>query len=118
MSPEDEMRLTDAECVAVFERLFPQGFSGPDVLAEIAPEGWENSPLRAVFHPSLEQVFEESCRMHRNLESLWAQRGREPRPEPTRDEISASYRETPLDPEREIGELVGTWLTFGRCSGP
>ena len=53
-------RLTDAELREFFDRLFPQGFSGSDVLAEIAPEGWEKSPLLACFHPSPEQVLKES----------------------------------------------------------
>jgi hypothetical protein len=29
------------------------------VLDEIAPEGWERSPLLACFHPSIERIFEE-----------------------------------------------------------
>lgn len=107
---QETTRLSDAECLAAFAQLFPQGFAGPDVLAEIAPERWENSPLTAVFHPSPEQVYEETCRIHRNLDSLGMKRGREPRPEPTLEEVKASFRETPLEPEREIGELVGQCL--------
>lgn len=52
-------RRTDAELHALFDRLFPHGFAGADVLAEIAPDGWEQSPLLACFHPSVERVFEE-----------------------------------------------------------
>ena len=63
-------RLTDAELHALVDRLFPQGFAGADVLAEIAPDGWEQSPLVACFHPSVEQRFEEAVQLHRNLESL------------------------------------------------
>jgi hypothetical protein len=48
----DRNRLSDAECEQVFDRLFPGGFSGPDVLGEIAPEGWEKSSLVRVFHPT------------------------------------------------------------------
>ena len=47
-------RCTDAECEAEFAGLFPQGFAGQDVLDDIAPEGWAQSPLVATFHPSLD----------------------------------------------------------------
>ena len=51
---------TDTECEATFAELFPQGFAGQDVLDQLAPEGWEDSPLVATFHPSLEQVYQET----------------------------------------------------------
>jgi len=47
---------SEADLEAEFDRLFPQGFAGPDVLQELAPGGWQNSPLLAVFHPSLAQT--------------------------------------------------------------
>jgi hypothetical protein len=52
-------RLTDAELHAFFDGLFPHGFAGGDVLADIAPEGRDQSPLLACFHTSLEQRYEE-----------------------------------------------------------
>ena len=67
-------RLTDAELYALFDHLFPHGFSGADVLAEIAPDGWERSPLLACFHPSVERVFEERLEIHRNIGELRAMR--------------------------------------------
>jgi hypothetical protein len=39
-------RLTDAELPALFDRLFPHGFAGPDVLEEIAPDGWDSALMR------------------------------------------------------------------------
>ena len=63
-------RLTDAEVYAFFDRLFPRGFAGADMFAEVAPGGWEQSPLLACFHPSVERLFEEHLLMHRNLEKL------------------------------------------------
>ena len=62
--------MSEAELHALFDRLFPLGFAGQDVLDEIAPEGWEQSPLLACFHPSVERMFEERLLMHRNLEEL------------------------------------------------
>jgi hypothetical protein len=57
MDERQEKRLSDRKLYALFDRLFPHGFAGADVLAEVAPEGWERSPLLACFHPSVEQLF-------------------------------------------------------------
>jgi hypothetical protein len=54
--------MSEGEVHALFDRLFPRGFAGQDVLDEIAPEGWERSPLLACFHPSVERVYENACR--------------------------------------------------------
>ena len=61
---------SEAELTAEFDRLFPDGFAGPDVLQELAPAGWDNSPLLVVFHPTAEQIYEESRRLHANLEAF------------------------------------------------
>ena len=51
-------RLSDAELTAEFDALFPQGFAGADVLAELAPEGLtaaldaDKEPEWASFSPS------------------------------------------------------------------
>jgi hypothetical protein len=104
-------RYTDTECEAVFADLFPQGFAGQDVLEDIAPEGWEQSPLVATFHPSLEQVYEERLQFHRNIQS-WPGRhqDRPSDPEPTREEVVREYQTTPIETEREVQELVGECL--------
>jgi hypothetical protein len=109
-------RLTDAELKAFFDRLFPYGFAGDDVLEEIAPEGWEKSPLFACFHPSVEQVFKERVRMHRNLEGLVAARRKRepeklaPKPEPTLEEVRGDWKETPVSVIEEVTDLVGECL--------
>jgi hypothetical protein len=101
----------DEELHAEFDRLFPHGFAGPDVVRELAPGGWENSPLLAVFHPSVDQLFEETLAMHRNLGNLRRPDDPRPRPpEPTRDEIARDHREHPIEVEREVRELVGWCL--------
>lgn len=53
---EPKERSTDEECLSLFACLFPKGFAGEDILAEIAPEGWIDSKLHFVFHPTLDQV--------------------------------------------------------------
>ena len=69
-------RLTDAELHALFDRLFPEGFAGADVRADVAPDGWEHSPLAACFHPSVERVFGERLQFHQNVAALRIARSR------------------------------------------
>ena len=111
-------RLTDAELKEFFDRLFPLGFAGADVLAEIAPDGWEMSPLLACFHPSVEQVFKEEVQIHRNITELGGiRRERDPdnpklapNPEPTLEEIRAGWKDKPIAVGEEVTELVALCL--------
>ena len=64
MHDEQKGRLTDVELPPLFDRLFPHSFAGADVLAEVAPDAWDRSPLLACFHPSVERVFEESVQLY------------------------------------------------------
>lgn len=107
---------SDDELIAVFARLFPHGFAGADVRRVLAPEGWERSPLVALFHPSAEQRYQEAVRMHENVERMRLARGpgkesspRTPEPPPTR----AEFVDDPDDvvaADEEISRLVGTCL--------
>src|SRR5262245_56876886 len=63
-------RFSDAELHAFFDRLFPEGFAGSDVLAELAPDGWQQSPLLPCFHPSVEQIYAERVQFHEAVQSL------------------------------------------------
>jgi hypothetical protein len=111
MTTFDAGSYSDAELAGVFDEIFPNGFSGADVLAELAPAGWEHSPLLAVFHPSVEQIFEESVRMHRNISKLRKPNDERPEsPEPTIDEIARDYKSSPIETDRELRELVGQCL--------
>ena len=123
MGVDDEQakRLTDAELKEFFDRLFPHGFVGADVLAEIAPEGWERSPLLACFHPSVEKIFEERVQMHRNIEELIglerdpANGGTDnpklaPEPEPTLEEVRADWQDKPIIVSEEVTELAALCL--------
>ena len=111
MSEYASDRYEESKCVEIFRRLFPQGISGDGVMRELAPEGWEISPLLHVFHPSVEQVFKESQQVHRNIESLRRPDDRRPpTPGPTLEEVRKTYRDPPVEPKRELGELVGRCL--------
>jgi hypothetical protein len=107
----DTNSYSEADLRAEFDRLFPRGFAGPDVVLELAPAGWENSPLLATHHPSLAQTYEESLRFHRNLGKLRRPDDQRPaRPEPTLEEIAREFREHPIEAEQEMRELVGQCL--------
>lgn len=118
MDDRQSNRLTDAGLKTFFNRLFPRGFAGADVQAELAPQGWEKSPLLACFHPSPEHAFQESLQMRRNIEELIRiRREREPdnprlapKPEPTLEEVRAKWQETPVKTTEELTELVGLCL--------
>ena len=109
--------MSDAELHALFDRLFPGGFAGQDVLDELAPRGWERSPLVACFHPSVERIFEERLAMHRNLNELRRlHRGRSSgtteifSPEPTFAEVKTDYAPSVIQRDEEVTELVGLCL--------
>jgi len=106
---EDPLRLSDAECAATLAELFPPQWWTAGALADLAPTGWNESPLRLAFHPTVEQVYEEAVHAHRNIQSLMKS-DQPARPEPTLAEIKAEYRETPLEPAREVRELLGRCL--------
>jgi hypothetical protein len=113
-----DKRLTDDELTDFFGRLFPHGFAGSDVVGEIAPEGWENSPLLACFHPAPEQVFKERQKQHRYFEKLrkvFPKRDSgapelEPRPEPTMEQVQAEWKAQPVNVAEEVTDLVACCL--------
>ena len=112
-----QKRLPDAELRALFDRLFPHGFAARDVLDEIAPDGWERSPLLACFHPSIERLLEERLLMHRHLEELRRMRhsrsgetSRALQPEPTLEDARRDYEPRPVQCDEEVTELVGMCL--------
>lgn len=65
-----EPQLTDEQCWALLEQLFPNGLCDPALVEALAPEGWERSPLVRIAHPTAEQRYEEALRFRDNLRSL------------------------------------------------
>lgn len=110
--------------------LFPRGFGGSDVMAELCPDGWASSSLRLSFHPTPEQQYQEAVRWRENLErfrNLTAKKkpkdesDKNPSPDPPpleplpdRETFLAEARARPdvQDEEdgRELGRLVGLCL--------
>jgi hypothetical protein len=100
--------MSESEVHALFDRLFLRGFAGQDGLDEIAPEGWERSPLLACFYPSIERIFEERSLMRRNVEELCRMRRRrdgatvaESSPEPTLEDVREGYAPRRTSPGME-----------------
>jgi hypothetical protein len=109
-----QQRYTDEECEELFTLLFPNGFAGKDVLEELAPVGWSQSPLRLAAHPTLEQVYEETVRILGNLDAFPLTKRDAPRKPPTMEEVAARYEESPIEVESEVRELIGmcVWDIF------
>src|SRR3990170_1112375 len=104
------MDHSEEKSIALFNKLFPQGFSGDDVFALLAPEGWEKTDLYLCFHPTPEQQFEEAMRFHTNLSALKKGKAGQPDPPPTLEKIKKEYKPSPFEPKREMQELIGYCL--------
>lgn len=119
MEEREKKRLTSRELMAFFDSLFPNGFGGPDVLAELTPDGWERSSLMACFHPSAERRRQEREQFERALAEFRGMRRRPPErvgaagrpegasPEPEDEPVPG---ERPVDAAGELTELVGCCL--------
>ena len=103
--------LTEEQCWGLFQRLFPNGLDDPSLVQKLAPEGWERSPLVLVYHPTAEQVYEETLRFRDNLRRL---RGKKAPPEEEPQiMLDALRREMPVDapkPAKECADLLGCCL--------
>jgi len=106
-----ETHLTEEQCGKLFQRLFPNGLHDPSLVQELAPEGWERSPLVLVYHPTAEQVYEETLRLRDNLRRL--RRKTSPPEEEPQIMLDALRREMPVDapkPAKECADLLGCCL--------
>jgi hypothetical protein len=103
--------LTEEQCWELFQRLFPNGLDDPSLVQKLAPEGWERSPLVLVYHPTAEQVYEETLRLRDNLRRL--RRKTSPPEEEPQIMLDALRREMPADapkPAKECADLLGCCL--------
>lgn len=117
------MNLNEQEAFAFLGRLFPGGLKDPALLAELCPEGWENSPLFACYHPSPEMRYAESLEFSRNLKNLGFLRNRRKgeiaqappdEPEPTFEEFLAE--QGPENPEISARDAIDEPAElFGLC---
>jgi hypothetical protein len=119
----DELSFEEDEAFEFLRALMPSGFAGPDVLKELAPEGWERSGLVRAFHPSAESWHEEQVALYERMADLrrWTNEGRlkcgetpiedlEANRAPTLAESTEAFEETPIKLEKECREIVGCVL--------
>lgn len=88
----------------------------PDLMDQLAPQGWANSPYVLVHHPTPEQRHVEITIMYENLNRLGSKRkanqpDSKPLVVPTLDELSQEQTEK-ADPVKPLDELLAV---FGGC---
>jgi hypothetical protein len=105
-------RLTEAQCWDMFQRLFPNGLDDPALVKELAPEGWDRSPLLLVCHPTAEQVYEETLKIRENLRSLLKREPASPEADSplTLDSIKQDMVCHAENPVEECADLLGNCL--------
>lgn len=105
-------RLTEAQCWALFERLFPIGLDDRALVEELAPKGWDRSPLMLVSHPTAEQVFEETVQIRENLRNLLKNEPVSPKEEPplTLDAVRRDMVHRAPNPVEDCADLLGCCL--------
>jgi hypothetical protein len=105
-------RLTEAQCWTLFKRLFPHGLDDPALVEELAPEGWDRSPLLLVSHPTEEQVYEETMQIRENLRNLLKKEPVSSKEEPplTLDAVRRDMIYRAPNPVEECANLLGCCL--------
>ena len=84
-----------------------------DTMAQLAPDGWEHSPLFAFFHPTLEQAYEGHLRFRQGIDRAIERifKGKDkPDPLPTLEEFASENdwdEQLPHHPQAELLELLG-----------
>jgi hypothetical protein len=109
-------RHTDRDC----QRLVRSVLLEPEALIEtLAPEGWSSSALHHAFHPTPDRRALEREQLRQNLRRLRAHGASapprehgEPDSEPDLEDLAGPPR--PIEPEREVVQLVGyaLWDVF------
>jgi hypothetical protein len=110
----NKKRLTGRERDGLFARLCRHGFAGVDVPAEIAPEGWEQSPLLACFHRASSSFSRNEWRSTATwkngvVSEAGARTRRRSNGGPNRRSKTCSWmtNQTAANVEDEVTELVG-----------
>lgn len=107
MSP-NRPEASKADAIQLLLHLFGDVADTMDLLA---PEGWEQSPLYCLCHPTLEQVYRETIDLHNNINQLLKKK----EPAPTLEEVAAEeHTERPCFPRDELLQLLGecAWNIF------
>jgi hypothetical protein len=105
--------LPDDICEALLIELFK---SIPELLQTVAPDGFANSSLTLIFHPTPEQQYEEYCRMSKNIAGLQKTLKQQADIKPTIsfEEFIKDLKNEPVDEQYEIVSIFGDciWNIF------
>ena len=86
----------EAACVALFEQFMPQTVD--ELLGELAPEGWAQSPLARVYHPTPEQRYREALDRYRRPPAPFGAKTKKKVPPPRREDFQEGNEEKPGGP--------------------
>lgn len=100
-------------CEALLIELFE---SIPELLQTVGPNGFTNSPLALVFHPTPEQQYKEYCQMSENIAHLQRARKKQEEITPVEsfEEFVKGLKNEPVEEQYEIVHIVGDciWKIF------
>lgn len=88
------------------------GLDDRALVEELAPDGWDRSPLLLVSHPTAEQVYEETVKIRENLRNLLKKEPVSPteEPPPTLDAVRRDMIHRAPNPVEECVNLLGCCL--------
>lgn len=105
--------LPETVCEALLIELFQ---SIPELLRTAAPDGFTNSALALIFHPTPQQQYKEYRQMHENIERLQSLRKMhaDNKPLESFEEFLKDIKTEPVDERYEIVHIVGDciWKIF------
>lgn len=105
--------LPDDICEVLLIELFK---SIPELLQTVTPDGFANSSLTLIFHPTPEQQYEEYCRMSKNIAGLQKtlKHQRDIKPAISSAEFMKDLKNEPVDEQYEIVSIFGDciWNIF------
>jgi hypothetical protein len=106
---------TKQEYHQLFDSLFPNGMASADIIAELAPMGWDNSPLNFRHHPTLEEAYQNSVQHHEFMQRIMGKVDPDyAKDHPSFEAFSATFELEKPTPEIELQELIGAcvWDIF------
>ncbi|PSQ79427.1 MAG: hypothetical protein BRD37_00015 [Bacteroidetes bacterium QH_8_67_23] len=107
--PRSDAWLDRDACIALFEQFMPPTTDA--LLEQIAPEGWAESPLVRLRHPTPEQRYQEALEAYRQPPPFWVEEDEEEKGDPPRrEDFREDDDEKPVRPKQEVLEVLGDGL--------
>ncbi len=106
---------TKKECNQFFDTLFPNGMASKEIMSDIAPMGWDNSPLNFRHHPTLDEAYKNSVQHHEFMQRIMGAVDPEyAKDHPSLEDFSKTFELERPTSESELQELIGAcvWDIF------